>query len=303
MARNGETRGRIRLAAAAFTLPLAALALGGCDLGGAEPDAMQTGGLSYEQSTKLSQYARVLIDFDPRRLKREFEERDIAGATPSDSPFVDALGVSNPSEDLRRVRAMDGKLDDIDPLVDRLLEPLQRLSSRAGGLQSYLTMRGYLADDFARARQEAPAMIADYDAVIAATEALQAKVSAASLAVENDLLQRLKTEGRMADVHDLEIAREVRALRKAVPDTGPVDEAGLASMETIINRLIPLLDKARAARADEKNKAGEDAPLDNGVIASAEALVGAYREYRRSQDDDDLQRVRESASGVLRLMG
>ncbi|MFC4256216.1 DUF3829 domain-containing protein [Altererythrobacter xixiisoli] len=276
--------------------------LGGCDMAGDQPDTMQTGGLSYDQSTKLSGYSRALIDFDPRRLKREFEERDISKATAADTPFVDVLGVENPWDDLRRTRAMPGNLPEIDPLVDQVLAPLQRLTSRAKGLQSYLTMRSYLTDDFARARQEAPQMIADYDAVIAATDELEAKVNAVRAAVESDLMQRLKSEGHMASYYDMQIAQEARELSDGIPVDGAMDDAAVGRMETIINRLIPLLDQARAARAEEASKAGDEAVLDNGVVASAESMIGAWREYRQSQDADDLQRMREAASNVLRSM-
>lgn len=287
---------------AALALALATASLAGCGTGDPQPDAMQTGGLSYEQSTKLSNYSRVLIDFDPRRLKREFEQRDISKATAADSPFIDALSVANAWEDLRRIRAMDGNLPDIDLLADKLLAPLQRLAERADGLQSYLTMRSYLADDFARARQEAPTMLADYDAVIAAADALNARTDAARVAVEADLMQRLKAEGQMASYYDMQIANEARALLGGISPAGTVDEAGLTRMETVINRLLPILDQARAARAKEASEAGDEGVLDNGVIASAESMIGAWREYRLSQGSDHLQRMRDAANNVLRSM-
>jgi hypothetical protein len=274
--------------------------MAGCGVDSEQRTSAEPSELSYEQSTKLSAYSRTLIDFDPIRLRREFVERGLDKATAKDSPFVDAQSVENAWEDLRRTRAMEGALKNIDPLADRLLAPLERLAAKAKGLRSYLTMRDYLTDDFARARKEAPEILADYDTVIAATNALAKTVETGRAKKEAVLIKRLQGEGRMADVYELQIAQQVHTMRKLAGDGATLEPAVLDEMEKLVTQLTPLLNKARTARTEEARKAGEDAVLDNGVVASAESMIGALREYRRSGDADDLKELREAASNVLR---
>ncbi|MDV3455354.1 DUF3829 domain-containing protein [Sphingomonas sp. HF-S4] len=276
------------------------LPMAGCGVGSEQRTSAEPSELSYEQSTKLSAYSRTLIDFDPSRLRREFAERRLDKATAEDSPFMDAQSVENAWEDLRRTRAMDGALKDIDPLADRLLAPLGRLAAKAKDLRSYLTMRGYLTDDFARARKEAPEILADYDVIIAATDALAKTVETSRVKTEAVLIKRLQGEGRMADVYELQIAQQVRKVRELAGDGPTLEPAVLDEMDKLLTQLTPLLDKVRTARTEEARKAGEDAVLDNGVVASAESMIGALREYRRSRDADNLKELREAASNVLR---
>lgn len=283
-------------AACALLAGLLAASLAGCDRAPARPEAPADAGLQYDQLEKLRGYSSVLLGFDLAALRHSYVELDVQHAKPDDAAYLDSGTLENALTDLRRARAMPAALAGIDAAADRFLPALQRLTNRAKGLNSYFTMRGHLADGFARARREDPLLLADYDAAIAARAPFAALVDRAQGAADAALLPRLKAEGRMADYYDILIAARARRLHAMMDAPDPFrDPASAAEADRIVDGVAPLLDRARAARAARKDP---DA-LDNGVVSSAEQMVGAYRDLRRSGKELDRDHLKQSVEGVI----
>ena len=301
--RTRTTTAGIRTACTAMLLAGTPLALAGCDLPtNTTEKTVVDDGLPYEQSTKLAAYYQAINSIDLDKMKRDYAEREIGKAKAGDTPYINSYELEMALQQIQRARATEGALGPVDAAADRLLRPFEALVSRAKGLDSYFTTRGYLTDGYARARAEDAPMLSGFDAAIAAYAPFVAAVEQATEQQETVYLRRMQAEGRMHDYYDIMTVRQVRAIRAATPPPpSNADRVAGERADKLVAELTALLDKSRAARAAAIAKAPveERATLEMGPVSVAEQFIGAYREYRSTGKPEDYQKFRDAASGVF----
>lgn len=306
---SASLRGGFARCAASVAIALASggvVSLGGCDRLTTAAPQKSNEGLAYAESTKLSSYYQLTNDLDLSALRKEFAERDVGSAKPVGTPFIDYGRLEAGLEDLKRARTSNGALKELDERADTVLQALKPLTDRAKSLHSYFTMRGYLTDGYARARHEAPLILAEYDTAIAAYAPFVATVEQATARQETFVLARMKAEGRMNDYHDILITRQTRAIRAATADRAAMtDTSAAARADGLFTELASLLERDRAAwAAAMATKAPATRPADDNLaVLTTEQMIGAYRQFRRTGDADDYAKFRAATAAVLQAGG
>lgn len=279
----------------------AALTLTGCDPVPRADTPQEQAGLPYEQSSKLASYYRFTNGLDLVALRKSFADQDAGHAKAGDDLFIDHGTLESAATELDTIRRESGVLGSIDTGADRLLATLRRAEQRAGGLDSYFRMRGYLTDNYRRARQEHAAMLSAYDDAIAAFTPFAAAVEQAQARQELVYLQRMQDEKRPQDIVNIQLVRHARKIRAVTADRDALKTpTGAAQADRAVAALLPLLDRGRTAWSAALAKPENDRPTDNSfVLSQAEQMIGAYRKFQGSGADDDYDQFRRAVTDVI----
>jgi len=317
MRRSYSGNGR-RLALRFITAPLLAatpLFIAGCGVP-AGRDSQADAGTPIDAAMKLNAYDVTLVGINLRDARKTYQGQDIARGKPDGEYFVSPERVKSWVEELDRVIAMDGTVPTVDPAARRFVEALRVLAVRLQSLDSYYRMRANLADRLARGRREDPLVLADYDRALVVIGPFRDAVTKAANAADATSAARLRTEGRMVDYYNVEIARRTRLLH-AIADAPDLtgDSARMARANAIVGEVTGLLDKARAVRAqaaahmartarpESVVDAGSNVRLDDNVIESTESMVGAFHDCKLAETAPDRDRERKQEQFASAITG
>jgi hypothetical protein len=262
-----------------------------------------------DRATKLTNYSLLMSDqdsmsgFTPAADLARYEALDIPKAGTDVKVSLYARSIEQTLADLRRIRAEPGRLPALDAAVDRAIPPMQRLLTRMRGLESYYATRGPLTDDLARGRKEHPLLIADYRAVIAAWGPVQAAYQAA----RDEKLVRdaafYRREGRMAEYYDVVLVQKATQLARTIDSAEAARDADLAAeADRMVDELLDLLQRARAAHDTAAQDPNTATMVDKGIPENIEQMIGAWRDLRRTPDADHHEMMMRPYGSAMRTM-
>lgn len=275
------------------------LTLAGCGGGGAgggngSADVVKT---TPDVAAKVSAYTEAynaLIDtFGLPATAETYKEAKIAGRSASDSISISDGWVETAEAKLKAARALPGSLGALDAKAEALDNALLKVLARLKPLYAYYNAKAYREDGLKRGKAEDGAMIAEFDAALAAMGDFNDTLVQQRRAGVDAELARFKKAGDTAGYNNklaMQQAEDLILLFKKPEDLK--DPAVFAKGDAIVASLEKLLADQQKAIADGKAK--ETEPVAKArlgtygtVTDQLGSMIGNYRELKQSHDGDD----------------
>lgn len=293
----------VALAAALFALTT----LAGCDKAtqlGNQISAAAEDVDTHSEDEKFNDYIdgfNKLVDGSKglKNCREQYARQNIANAT-ADADFdfdgvlgCDPDGIKDIVAALKKGRGISvPSAAKADAAVDAVLKPLEHLDTQWRALAPYYLQKAYRTDALARGKAADAGILADYDAAIAAIDALDAELSAHQKAQTLKTLERMKAQGRMVQYHVADIMRISEALI-TISEKQQFDATNKLATE------LEAADQAFHAASADVKPGDADFTCASLMDKHASYILGSYRDFARDKDESSYNRLVSSYNTAI----
>ncbi|QXZ08724.1 YiiG family protein [Comamonas sp. Y33R10-2] len=240
---------------------------------------------SQEQTKTRNAYTQAynaMID-DNRAVAayyRSYQKQNINGKGHNDHSFYGGPDdIERKIKPIKESRAAGSGDAQLDAAADNVVAAGEKLIAVWTPLVPYFKGKGFLEDNWAKAKENDPAMTAGFEGMLAAIDKLGTELDRVQDQKQQERLAKYKADGDLLMFNLSTAMSQAKKLVNGVDKTDSLqNKAEVAKVDAIVKELETTLEAFNKAIADEKAKSGKDPHYNYKLISDKlSTLVGSWR--------------------------